>query len=116
MRRAVALTLDRPKLVQGLMKGRAKLGNDSPFASVLPMTDGAGPQHERNIAEAKALMAAGMANGFDATLATSALLEIPSYAVLVQNAGQGDRQQGERECLDQGAAMAMPVSAASRHG
>ena len=37
VRRAIALCLDRPKLVQGLMKGRAKIGNDSPFAAVYPL-------------------------------------------------------------------------------
>jgi peptide/nickel transport system substrate-binding protein len=26
-----ALSIDRPKLVQGLMKGKAQIGNDSPF-------------------------------------------------------------------------------------
>ena len=89
VRRAVALCLDRPALVQGLMKGKAEVGNDSPFASVYPSTDRSVPQREKNIAEAKALMqAAGMAGGFDVTLTTEDYLEIPQYAVLIQNAKQ----------------------------
>jgi peptide/nickel transport system substrate-binding protein len=104
VRRAVALTLDRPKLVQGLMKGRAKIGNDSPFAGVYPMTDKSVPQRERNIAEAKELMAAaGMANGFETTLTTERFLEIPDYAVLVQNAVKEIGGKINLNVLDQGA-------------
>lgn len=104
VRRAVALTLDRPKLVQGLMKGRAKIGNDSPFAGVYPMTDKGVPQRERDIAEAKALMtAAGMANGFETTLTTERYLEIPDYAVLVQNAVKEIGGKINLNVLDQGA-------------
>jgi peptide/nickel transport system substrate-binding protein len=104
VRRAVALTLDRPKLVQGLMKGRAKIGNDSPFAAVYPMTDKSVPQRKRNIAEAKQLMtAAGMANGFETTLTTERYLEIPDYAVLVQNAVKEIGGKINLNVLDQGA-------------
>ena len=104
VRRAVALTLDRPKLVQGWMKGRAKIGNDSPFAAVYPMTDKSVPQRERNIAEAKELMAAaGMANGFETTLTTERFLEIPDYAVLVQNAVKEIGGKINLNVLDQGA-------------
>ena len=62
VRRAIALCLDRPRIVQGLMKGKAPLGNDSPFAAAYPSTDPSVPQREKNIAEAKQLMeAAGLA-------------------------------------------------------
>lgn len=65
VRRAVALCLDRPKIVQGLMKAKAQAGNDSPFMAAYPSTDQSVPQREKNVAEAKQLMeAAGMANGF----------------------------------------------------
>lgn len=87
VRRAIALCLDRPSIVKGLMKGRAMIGNDSPFASFFPSTDRTVPQREKNIAEAKQLMeAAGKAGGFKATLTTEKYLEIPDYAVLIQNA------------------------------
>ncbi|KRB31499.1 ABC transporter substrate-binding protein [Mesorhizobium sp. Root172] len=87
VRRAIALCLDRPSIVKGLMKDRAMIGNDSPFASSFPSTDRSVPQREKNITEAKQLMeAAGMAGGFKATLTTEKYLEIPDYAVLIQNA------------------------------
>jgi peptide/nickel transport system substrate-binding protein len=36
VRQAIALTIDRPGLIHGLFQGRAKLGNDSPFAPIYP--------------------------------------------------------------------------------
>ena len=104
VRRAIALCLDRPKLVQGLMKGRAKIGNDSPFASAYPSTDPNIKQREKNIAEAKQLMeAAGMKNGFETTLTTEKYLEIPDYAVLIQNAVKEIGGKIKVNVLDQGA-------------
>ena len=104
VRRAIALCLDRPKLVQGLMKGRAKIGNDSPFASAYPSTDPDVKQREKNIAEAKQLMeAAGMKNGFETTLTTEKYLEIPEYAVLIQNAVKEIGGNIKVNVLDQGA-------------
>ncbi|UDL91837.1 ABC transporter substrate-binding protein [Mesorhizobium sp. PAMC28654] len=86
VRRAIALSLDRDKLVAGLMKGRATAGNDSPFAAVYPSTDASVPQRKRDIAQAKQLMeAAGAGKGFKMTLTTERYLEIPEYAQLIQN-------------------------------
>ncbi|HSE74918.1 MAG TPA: ABC transporter substrate-binding protein [Dongiaceae bacterium] len=104
VRRAIALCLDRPKLVQGLMKGRAKIGNDSPFASAYPSTDPDIKQREKNIAEAKQLLeAAGMKKGFKTTLTTEKYLEIPDYAVLIQNAVKEIGGDITVNVLDQGA-------------
>ncbi|HET6618372.1 MAG TPA: ABC transporter substrate-binding protein [Dongiaceae bacterium] len=104
VRRAIALCLDRPKLVQGLMKGRAQIGNDSPFAAAYPSTDPNVKQREKNIAEAKQLMeAAGMKNGFETTLTTEKYLEIPEYAVLIQNAVKEIGGKIKVNVLDQGA-------------
>ena len=87
VRQALALTLDRPALVRGLLRGDGDLGNDSPFAPVYPSTDRAVPQRAKDIAQAKALMkAAGKEGGFAVTLTTEQLQEIPAYAVLIQNA------------------------------
>jgi len=86
VRRALALTLNRKKLVSGLFRGLAEVGNDSPFALAYPMTDKAVPQREQNIREAKELMAAaGVPKGFKVTLTTERYIEIPDYAVLVQS-------------------------------
>ena len=81
VRRAIALSIDRDKLVAGLMKGRAAPGNDSPFAAVYPSTDASVPQRKQDIAQAKQLMeAAGVGKGFKMTLTTERYLEIPEYA------------------------------------
>lgn len=104
VRRAIALCLDRPALVRGLMKGKAQIGNDSPFASAYPSTDPTIPQREKNIAEAKQLMeAAGMAGGFETTLTTEKYLEIPEFAVLIQNAVKEIGGKINVNVLDQGA-------------
>jgi peptide/nickel transport system substrate-binding protein len=104
VRRAVALSLDRPKIVQGLMKGKAQIGNDSPFASAFPSTDPSVPQREKNIAEAKQLLeAAGMKDGFKTTLTTEKYLEIPDYAVIIQNAAKEIGGAIDLNIMDQGA-------------
>lgn len=103
VRRAIALCLDRPKIVAGLMKGRAKIGNDSPFAAVYPSTDQTVPQREKNIAEAKELMAAAGMKGFETTLTTEKYLEIPDYAVIIQNAVKEIGGKINLNVMDQGA-------------
>ena len=65
VRQAIALTLDRPAIVQALFKGYADLGNDSPFAPVFPSTNTSVPQRAQDIAKAKSLLAAaGHSTGF----------------------------------------------------
>ncbi len=86
VRQAVAMTLDRPAIVAGLFRGLGDLGNDSAFAPVYPSTDPAVPQRKKDIPAARALMAAaGFPDGFEATLTTERIQEIPDYAVLIQN-------------------------------
>jgi peptide/nickel transport system substrate-binding protein len=87
VRRAVALCLDRKALIKGLFRGRADIGNDSPFAPVYPSTDTAVPQRHKDIAQAKQLMAAaGHGDGFKVKLTTEKFIEIPDYVVIIQNA------------------------------
>jgi peptide/nickel transport system substrate-binding protein len=102
VRRAIALCLDRPKLVQGLMKGKARLGNDSPFMAAYPSTDQSVPQRQKNIAEAKELMAAAGVSKFEVTLTTEKYLELPDYAVLIQNAVKEIGGDIKLNVLDQG--------------
>ncbi|RWL87108.1 MAG: ABC transporter substrate-binding protein [Mesorhizobium sp.] len=103
VRRAIALCLDRDKLVAGLMKGRALAGNDSPFAPAYPSTDASVPQRKRDIAQAKQLMeAAGADKGFKVTLTTERYLEIPEYAQLIQNWVKEIGIELELNILDQG--------------
>jgi len=87
VRQAIALCLDREKLVKGLFRGRAVVGNDSPFAPVFPSADTSVPQRKKDLRQAKQLLeAAGMGKGFKITLTTEKFLEIPDYAVIIQNA------------------------------
>ncbi len=87
VRRAIALCLDRGKIVKGFFQGRSDLGNDSPFAPVYPSTDTSVPQRKKDLRQAKELLAAaGHPNGFTVKLTTERYLEIPDYAVVIQNA------------------------------
>ena len=104
VRQAIALCLDRPGIVQGLMKGRAHVGNDNPFMAAYPSTDAGVPQRSKDIAQARQLMeAAGMADGFQVTLTTEQYLEIPDYAVLIQNAVKEIGGRIDLNIMDQGA-------------
>jgi len=85
-RQALALSLDRKKLVDGLCRGMAAMGNDSPFAPLFPSTDPTVAQRDQDLVKARQLMAAaGAAAGFDITLTTEHYTDIPEYAQLVQN-------------------------------
>ncbi|TIW00013.1 MAG: peptide ABC transporter substrate-binding protein, partial [Mesorhizobium sp.] len=104
VRRALALTLDREAIVKGLLKGRAIVGNDTPFAPIFPSADSSVPQRKQDIAQAKQLMeAAGLAQGFKMTLTTERYLEIPEYAQLIQNWVKEIGIELELNILDQGA-------------
>ncbi len=84
VRRAVALTLNRPDIITALFKGYADIGNDSPFAPVFPSTNTSIPQRVQDLSEAKSLLAAaGLSSGFSTKLVTEQLLEIPEYAQIV---------------------------------
>jgi peptide/nickel transport system substrate-binding protein len=86
VRRALALAIDREAVVRGLFKGRASVGNDTPFAPVFPSSDPLVPQRKQDIAAARKLLSeAGVPNGFEVTLTTERAYEIPDYAVLIQN-------------------------------
>jgi peptide/nickel transport system substrate-binding protein len=89
VRRAIALTLNRPDIVTALFKGNADIGNDSPFAPVFPSTSTSVPQRVQDLSEAKSLLAAaGHPSGFTTQLATEQLEEMPEYAqIVVQAAG-----------------------------
>ena len=88
VRQAIALTLNRPAIVQALFKGFADVGNDSPFAPVFPSTNTTVPQRTENISQAKSLLAAaGHPSGFSTQLVTEMVQEIPEYAqIVVQSA------------------------------
>lgn len=90
VRQAMALTLNRPEIVQALFKGYAVVGNDNPFAPVFPMYNPSVPQRVQDISRAKKLMAqAGASRGFSCQLATEQFEEIPQFAQIIkQSAAQ----------------------------
>lgn len=85
VRRAIALTLNRPALVRSLWRGRAIVGNDSPFTPLFPSTARNVRQRARNIAQARQLLAAANATDLGFTLTTWQNLEIPDYAQVIQS-------------------------------
>jgi peptide/nickel transport system substrate-binding protein len=89
VRQAIALSIDRQALVDGLWEGQADIGNDSPFGPLYPATDTSVPQREQDIDQAKQLLAdAGMGDGFQVQLDTWNGFEIPDLAQLVKNYAQ----------------------------
>ncbi|MGI8713670.1 MAG: ABC transporter substrate-binding protein [Solirubrobacteraceae bacterium] len=87
VRQAIALTLDRPGMVQALLQGNGQVGNDSPFASKFASTNPSVPQRVQNLPKAKALLvAAGHPNGFSTTLITGQQEELPALAQVIAQA------------------------------
>jgi peptide/nickel transport system substrate-binding protein len=85
VRQAMALTLNRPDIVQGLFQGKADIGNDSPFAPVFPSTDTSVAQRAQDLTKAKQLLqAAGHGSGFSTKLFTENFLEIPQLAQIMK--------------------------------
>ncbi len=86
VRQALALGIDRKKLLAGLCHGMGTLGNDSPFSPLYPSTDRSVPQRDQDLTAARQLLqAAGASKGFDIVLTTERYADIAEYAQLVQN-------------------------------
>jgi peptide/nickel transport system substrate-binding protein len=89
VRQAIALSIDRAALVDGLWEGKADLGNDSPFAPVYPSTDTSVTQREQDLEQAKQLLADAGASNVTVELDTWNGFEIPDLAQLIkQNAAE----------------------------
>lgn len=89
VRRAIALTLDRPAIVKTLFNNFADVGNDSPFAPVFPSTNKSVPQRKKDIAAAKKLLAAaGYAKGFKVPFIVQKNGEMPQLAQVMQRSAR----------------------------
>ena len=88
VRQALALTFDRPALVQQLFKGKAQLGNDHVIWQGYPYFDSSVPQRAQDIAKAKQLLSDAGASNLTATLHAGQLLEIPDLATLLKSQAQ----------------------------
>ena len=87
VRRAIALTLNRPDLIQRILLGTGTLGNDSPFWSHFPSTDLSIHQRKQNVQLAKALLAAAGNPNPKFTVTTWNGIDLPDYAQAIQAAG-----------------------------
>jgi peptide/nickel transport system substrate-binding protein len=85
VRQALALSLDRPAMIEQLFKGKADLGNDHVIAPIYPYFDDSVPQRTRDIAKAKSLLAAAGTPTISAKLHAGQLLEIPDLATLIKS-------------------------------
>jgi peptide/nickel transport system substrate-binding protein len=88
VRRAVALTLDRPDLIRRILLGAGTLGNDSPFWSRYPSTDPSIRQRRKNVELARALLRAAGRENLEFTLTTWHGLDHPDHSTLIQAAGR----------------------------
>ncbi len=84
VRQAIALCLDRQKIVQGLFQGRADVGNDEVFAPFFPGSPRIA-QRAQNYEKARQLLReAGVGADLKITLTYEEYQEVPQYAVLLQ--------------------------------
>ena len=84
VRQAVAYTLNRPAMVQGLLSGYGAVANDYPFGPRFTSTDTSVPQRAQNISMAKQLLAAaGHSSGISVKLDTEQYQEIPQLATVI---------------------------------
>ena len=89
LRQALLLTLDRPGIVAGVADGFAVPGNDSPMSPGYATTDKTIAQRKKDVAKAKALMAAaGKPDGFDVTLSTWGRADIKLLAQVVKQSAK----------------------------
>lgn len=84
VRRAVALTLNRPDIIQRILLGAGTLGNDSPFWSKYPSTDPSIKQRRQNLELARALLRAAGQENLKFTLTTWNGLDHPDHAQAIQ--------------------------------
>ena len=85
VRQALALSLDRPAMIEQLFKGKADLGNDHVIAPIYAYFDDSVPQRTRDVEKAKALLAAAGTPTISAKLHAGQLLEIPDLATLIKS-------------------------------
>jgi peptide/nickel transport system substrate-binding protein len=88
VRRAVALTLNRPDTIKRVLLGAGSLGNDSPFWSKYPSTDRSTKQRKQNLELARALLKAAGKEDLRFTITTHNQADVPDFAQAVQAAGR----------------------------
>ena len=84
VRRAVALTINRPQQLARVMLGNGLIGDDSPFWKKFASTDPSIKQRRQNLQLAKALLTAAGAENLKFTLTTWNFLDHPDHAASIQ--------------------------------
>ncbi len=84
MRRALALTINRPQQLAKLMLGQGQIGNDEPFWKGFNSTSPTIKQRTQNVQLAKSLLAAAGASDLKFTLTTWNFLDHPDHAASIQ--------------------------------
>ena len=87
VRRAIALTLNRPDIIKRVLLGAGALGNDSPFFPGFPSTVPT-KQRKQNIELAKSLLKAAGQEDLKFTITTHNQFDIPDFAAAVQASGR----------------------------
>lgn len=102
VRQALALTMDRPRMIEQLFKGKADIGNDHVIAPMYPFFDESVPQRAKDIDKAKTLLGEAGVSGLKAVLHCGELQEIPDLAVLMQSGAKeaGIELEVQVESLD----------------
>jgi peptide/nickel transport system substrate-binding protein len=96
VRRAVALTLNRPDILNRVLLGAGAIGNDSPFFKGF-VSSVSVPQRKQNIEQAKSLLTAAGQENLRFTITTHNQFDVPDYAAAIQAAA---RQAGITIDLD----------------
>ena len=84
VRRALALTINRPQQLGRVMLGNGLIGNDNPFWKKFTSTDPSIKQRKQNLQLARALLAAAGAEDLKFTLTTWNFLDHPDHAASIQ--------------------------------
>jgi peptide/nickel transport system substrate-binding protein len=84
VRRAIALTINRPQQIARVMLGNAQVGNDNPFWKGFRSTDPSIKQRRQNLQLARALLAAANAEDLRFNITTWDFLDHTDHAASVQ--------------------------------
>jgi peptide/nickel transport system substrate-binding protein len=97
VRRAIALSLNRPDIINRVLLGSGTIGNDTPFFPKFVSTDRSIKQRKQNLDLARALLKAAGQENLKFTITTHNQFDVPDYAAAIQAAG---RQAGITIDLD----------------
>ena len=96
VRRAIALTLNRPDIINRVLLGAGAVGNDSPFFNKFPSSVPL-PQRKQNLQQARTLLRDAGQENLRFTITTHNQFDVPDYAAAIQAAA---RQAGITIDLD----------------